>query len=73
MSPATEHATSAELLDEISATLSAMAHGDFERRFTHIDRFDEFRPICINVNDLMDKVETWCDQGHTVRLVLRRS
>jgi anti-sigma regulatory factor (Ser/Thr protein kinase) len=22
---------------------------------------------------LMDKVETWCDQGHTVRLVLRRS
>jgi len=22
---------------------------------------------------LMDKVETWCDQGHTVRLVLRRA
>jgi serine/threonine-protein kinase RsbW len=22
---------------------------------------------------LMDKVETWCDEGHTVRLVLRRS
>ncbi len=22
---------------------------------------------------LMDKVETWCDAGHTVRLVLRRS
>jgi anti-sigma regulatory factor (Ser/Thr protein kinase) len=22
---------------------------------------------------LMDKVETWCDRGHTVRLVLRRT
>lgn len=49
----------AEGIAAIQSVLSQLVKGDLEKRFTHLDAYGSYSGICSDINDLMDKVETF--------------
>lgn len=49
----------AELLSSIQSQLGQLVRGNLEVRFTNLDQYGPFRGFCSDVNDLIDKVETF--------------
>lgn len=48
-----------EKLAEIQSVLSCLVAGKLEKRFVHIDEYGSYSGICSDINDLIDKVETF--------------
>lgn len=56
-----QSATSSEVesIAKIQAILSDLVKGNLERRFTQLDQYGPYSGICSDINDLVDKVETF--------------
>ncbi len=48
----------AAMLAQLSEIADEVAHGKFERRFTHIPEGGELAALCWNMNDMLDQIET---------------
>lgn len=48
-----------QAVESIQEVLTDLVRGKLERRFTHLERFGPYSGICSDINDLVDKVETF--------------
>ncbi len=48
-----------QAITSIQEVLTDLVRGNLERRFTHLEQFGPYSGICSDINDLVDKVETF--------------
>ena len=56
------------LLNDLGLVVEDVAHGKFERRMTHIPEGSALKPLCWNLNDMLDQLEAcFRDQATALR------